>query len=136
MTSLLDLKRRSVTVETSAGTVVVWAISISALAHLIGAFPFVKKLMDGKAESADFTVEKIVTLAPDLAAQLIAAGVNEAGNEEAIEAAADIAIGDQLALLAGVMEASMPKGAAPFREAILKLADGLSASGLKAPATK
>jgi hypothetical protein len=136
MTSLLDLKRRFVDVPTSAGDIRMWAISASAVAHLIGALPIVKKLLDGKAKDEDFSADKIMAFAPDLVAQLIAAGADKAGDKANIKAAAEASIGDQVALLAGVMEASMPKGAAPFREALLKLVAGVSGNGLKAPATK
>lgn len=133
MVSILDLKRRYKDVPTSIGEVRMWSVSISALTHLIGAFPLLKKLIDGKASEDDFSVESLIGLAPNFAAQVIAAGADEAGNPDAIEAAAGAPIGDQVALLAGVLEASMPKGAAPFLEALKKLAGVFSDTGGKAP---
>lgn len=135
MTSLLDLKRRYKDVPTSAGDIRMWAVSAAAISHLIGRFPIVKKLLDGKAKDADFSAEKIMALAPDLVAEIIAAGADKAGDKDYVKAAAEAAVGDQVELLAGVLEASMPKGAAPFRVALLKLVGAVSANGMKEPAS-
>lgn len=135
MVSLLDLKRRTVTVPTSGGDVVMNAISAKSIAHLIGGFPFIASLLEGKVEEVTFKAADIVNQAPKLAAELIACGADMPGNPEAIKAAEEAAIGDQVELLAGVLEASLPSGPGPFLAAVKKLAGTLSGTGLKALAS-
>jgi hypothetical protein len=136
MVSLLDLKRRSTDVDTSAGKVTMWAVSAEGIAHLVGKHPIVKKLVDGEFTEADFNVESLFNAAPDLVADLIAAGADHPGDPDYVKAAREAALGDQVALLAGVLEASMPKGPAPFLAAFSQIGASLGlANGMKALAS-
>lgn len=135
MVSLLDLKRGSRLVPTSGGDVLMYAISAESIGHLVGAFPLVSKLMEGKAESSDFTAATIVSTAPKLVEELIACGADLPGDPAALTAARTLPLGDQLALLVGVLEASMGTGPGPFLAAAEKLAKLFSASGMKVPAS-
>lgn len=134
MVSLLDLKRRYADVPTDAGEVRMWAVSVVGITHLVSAFPLAKKLMNGSATDEDFDVPALLNLAPDFVAELIAAGADMPGDPAYVKAASEASIGDQAALVAGVLEASLPKGAAPFREALAKIGAALN-SGTKAPAS-
>lgn len=137
MVSLLDLKRRTVTVTTPDGDVTVNAVSIAGLTSLMALVPTVRKLMAGTVQPSELTVESLIGIAPDLVAGIIAAGFDKADDPEYIEAAANLPIGVQADLLLGVVEASMPKGLGPFMESVSGVMGALAgASGGKARATK
>lgn len=130
---LKDLVRRSVDVPTEHGTLRVYALSAKSIAHLLAEFPIARKLLSGKATDGDFSLEKLVELAPGLVAALIAAGVDAVEDPETRELAGNLDVGTQVALLAGVVEASLPNGLTPFMETINKLMAGAAAVGVPAP---
>lgn len=136
MTGLMDVvpSLKSVTIQ---GTPVnVTGVSVSGIAHLIGTFPELKNLMNGK--DATFTAESLMTSAPSAIAAILAAGTGHPGNAQAEAIAASLSLGDQLSLLEAIVEVTMPGGLVPFVERLTKLMGGLGASsvvGGKAPDT-
>ncbi len=138
MVSLLDIKKRTKEVETPDGVVLVSALSVRGLTSIMSLVPTVRRLMAGTVSAEELTAEKLVALAPDLVVGLIIVGTGGDPEDKALfEAASNLPIGIQADLVAGVVEASMPKGLAPFMESVSGIMGVLaSANGGKAPATK
>lgn len=137
MVSILDIKRRSSVVETPDGDITVYAVSAAGITSIMSLVPTVRKLMAGTAKLEELSIETLISVAPDFVAAVIAAGVDAGDDAATIEAAGKLAIGIQVDILKGVLEASMPKGLGPFLESLAGITSALaSASGGKVLATK
>jgi hypothetical protein len=136
MTGLMDIVPSIKSVPIQGTPVTVPGVSATGIASLLGRFPELKNLMNGK--DAKFTAESLMTSAPTAIAAILAAGTGAPGNPKAEEIAAGLPLNDQLLLLEAIMEVTMPGGLVPFVERLTKLMAGAgapSADGGKVPAT-
>jgi hypothetical protein len=140
MVGLMDLKRASVDVNLQGVTVTMNAISLAGIATLLAKHGIVRKLFRGETITMDkdLTPDAIIGFFPDLVADLIACGADKPGDPDYVAQAARLPLGDQAALLEGVVEATLSEGIGPFVarvERLLAVVSG-SGTGIKAPDTK
>lgn len=136
MVSLVDIAPLARAVPVQGDTVSVRGVSALGVASLIMRFPELRALIAGK--DTNVTVDRIMEVAPQAVASIIAAGCGAEGDPRAEEVASQLPVGEQLALLTAVLELTLPNGIGPFVkqvEGLLK-AVGLSESGTKARAGK
>lgn len=119
---LMDLRRASRPVTIGEQSVTVRAISAAAIATALVKFPTARKMMKGA--KVEFTFEALLTGAPDFVAFLIAAGFDLQDDPEAIKHAATLGLSDQLALIEGIVDASLEGGMAPFVAKVTKILGG------------
>ena len=112
MTGLLDIAPAVETVEVRGTSVDVYGVSAKGVAHLLGRFPELRALMSG----VEVETDKLMAMAGDAIAPMIAAGCGEPGNKKAENAAAKLAVGDQADLLSAILELTFPKGIGPLVE--------------------
>lgn len=141
MVSLLDIAPATVgkTIGTGDAQVTVDLHGVSALgiAKLLGLFPQLRALMTG--QEVEFSAAQLATLAPEALAAIIALGAAPIADfDKASAAAAALALPDQLTLVQGVLEVTLPGGVGPFMERLAALADGLGVTvpPSEAPGTK
>lgn len=116
MVSLVDLAPSTRTVPVGGKDLSVFGVSAEGIASLMGDFPELQKLFQGGTFKFDAaTIQKV---APKAIAAIIAAGCDAPGNPDAIKVASRLPVGDQLAVLAVVIELTMPQGIGPFMEAL------------------
>jgi hypothetical protein len=125
MVSLLDIAEAQKTVAIRGQDIPVYGISAEGIAHLLGAFPELRKMFAGKA--TEITPEQMMNLAPRAVASAIAAGTGLIGDPKAEAMAAKLSIGEQLELLAAIFDLTFPQGLGPFL-------DRLDALGVRDPA--
>jgi hypothetical protein len=120
MVGLLEISPSFKTVEIQNKSIEVSGVSARGIAYLMGRFPEVKALFAQK--SVDVSPERLVELVPDAIAAVIACGVGKVGDAETEKVAEGLPAGDQLELLAAILEVTMPRGAGPFVERLTGLA--------------
>lgn len=114
MVGLVDIAPAVETIDCGGASVEVYGVSARGVAHLLGRFPELRKMMSGVELKAD----ELMAIAPDAVAAVIAAGVGKPG-DKATEAIADrLPLEVQIDLLAAVLRLTMPKGVGPFVEKI------------------
>ena len=128
MASLLDIAPASKEVH----GVSVYGVSARGIAHLLGSFPELRKLMSGMEVDA----ESLMAVAPDAIAAIIAAGVGKPGDAEYTAAADRLPVDIQADLLSAILSITMPQGVGPFVEKLASLGGVLGAQSVEAPATK
>jgi hypothetical protein len=122
MVSLLDLAPSTRTVrvggefEENGADVSVFGVSAKGIASLLSQFPQLQDLFKGG--ELKFDAASIATVAPDAIAAIIAAGCDSPGDPAAVAVAERMPVGDQMKILAAVIELTMPDGIGPFMEAL------------------
>lgn len=114
MVSLLDIADTKKTVPIRGKEIPVNGISAEGIAHLLAAFPDLRKLMGGKSE--EVTPDALMQFAPRAVAVAIASGTGLSGSKEGEAAAAKLSIGEQVELLAAIIDMTFPQGFGPFVE--------------------
>mgnify|MGYP007071592357 CR=1 FL=1 len=108
MPSLLDIAPSTATVAVRGVALDVPGIGASGLASLMRRFPAIHDLLTGKGLSLD--ADALLSTGPEAVAAIIAAGCGNPG-DAAHEAAADaLPIGDQIEVLAKILEVTLPDG--------------------------
>lgn len=133
MVGLLDMAPSQKTETIRGKALPVTGITLAGIARIMGQFKEVERLFTGKSKPEDWTAASLMKLVPDAVSEIIAAGLGFPGNAAQIKAAETLTLGEQLSLVTAILEVTMPQGIGPFVE---KLSGLLSASGMKAPATK
>lgn len=134
MVGLLDIAPITRRVSVNGQDIEVRGLSAKGIAYLIGRFPEVRALFDGRAQ-VDFTPERLLELVPDAIAAIIASSAGEIGNKDAEAVAEGLPAQTQLELLSAIIDLTLPQGAGPFVASLEKLMGGLADSG-KAPRMK
>ena len=124
MVGLIDIAPRTETVEVQGAPVAVHGISAKGLAHLLGRFPELRKLMTGQAVETD----QLMAMGGDAVAAIIAAGCGYPGDEKAEGVATSLAIDSQADLLAAIVRLTLPAGFGPFVEKLTALGGILDAA--------
>lgn len=119
MVSLVDIIDVKRTVIIRGQEIEVEGINAEKLALLINAYPVLRLAFAGRG--AEMSADIIIALGPDIAASIIAAAIGKCGDEKEEAAAAKLTIGEQLALLATIIEMSFPDGFGPFVERLRSL---------------
>lgn len=126
MTGLLDI---ALATEQVAG-VTITGVSAHGVSYLLARFPEIRSLMTGREMT--FTVDRIMLLAPEAIAAIIAVGCGNvpdgpegsADKQTKVEAkAATLPVGMQVEFLEAVLRLTMPGGVGPFVARLNKLAD-------------
>lgn len=120
MVGLVDLAPSVETVSVQEKAVNVHGISAKGLAHLLGRFPELRKLMTGHEVGA----EQLLAVGGDAVAGIIAAGCGQPGDEKAEAIATNLPIDTQADFLAAILRLTLPRGIGPF-------VANLPASGLR-----
>jgi hypothetical protein len=122
VTSLLEIAE---THEVVAG-VKCYGISVKGIAQLLARFPELKNLIAG--QSTEAMADRLIEIAPDAVAAIIAMGTREIG-ETAEQGAASLPVETQYDFLAAIGRQTMPGGIGPFVEkmqSLSALADGFA----------
>lgn len=115
MVGLVDLIAIKRKVPVRGQEVEVRGIDFQAIGQLILTTPEIKEFVASKGGSfSDITAEDLLRFGPKVVGIIIAAGCGEPGNLAAEKAAASLAIGEQVALLDAIKEATFPQGVGPF----------------------
>jgi hypothetical protein len=133
MPGLVDIAQSVKTVPVAGIAVTVPGVSVKGIAVLLAKHTVLRELFSGKA--ADITPETFMALAPEVLAGIIAAGTGAPGDEDAERIAANLSLDDQLVLVEAIIEATMPRGVAPFVEgltALMARADGVKSMPIPA----
>lgn len=117
MISLLDIPSHSLTVTVGGAKLTVSPISIETLVGLFARFPDLGKMLQDRK----FSVATLLTNSGPLVAAIIAAGVGHPGDAKHEEAAARLALDDQLTILEAVLKATIPSGIGAFIERLTTL---------------
>jgi len=127
MVSLVDIAPPTRTVEVQGNDLSVHGVSAKGIASLLDRFPEMRLLITGKG--ADLTPDGIMEMAPDAIAAIIAAGCGLPGDTQAEEVAASLGVGEQVEILACIIELTMPQGIGPFVDRISGLMGTMSGAG-------
>jgi hypothetical protein len=119
MIGLIDIAPCAETVAVQGTPVPVHGISARGLAHLLGRFPELRKLMTGQ----EVEIEQLMAMGGDAVAAIIAAGCGYPGDQDAEDVAAKLTIGAQVDLLSAVLRLTLPGGFGPFVEKLNALGD-------------
>jgi hypothetical protein len=114
---LIDIAPRTETIDVQGTPVPVHGISAKGLAHLLGRFPELRKLMTGQ----EVEVEQLMSVGGDAIAAIIAAGCGYPGDPEAENVAAELTLEAQVDLLAATLRLTLPGGFGPFVEKLTVL---------------
>jgi hypothetical protein len=133
MAGLLDIVPASASVDVGGVSVAVSGVSVKGIASLLARFPEIQGAMTGEGITAD----KIIALAPDAVAAIIAAGCGSPGNADHEAAAAGLPIGAQVDLLSAIITATLPRGVGPLVNQVKALSGnlGLTTTGLDSKST-
>jgi len=127
MTSLLDIApiETSVPIERGGKTYALNITGVSALgiSVLLRDFPDLRKVITGLGDQVN--AESLVAQAPEIIANIIAAGTGHPGEADHIAAAHMLAAGDQFAVIEKIIEVTFPRGLGPFAERLSALTGGL-----------
>jgi hypothetical protein len=123
MVGLIDIAPKLEIVEVQGSPVAVPGISAKGVAHLLGRFPELRKLMTGQEVEAD----ALMAMSGDAVAAIIAAGCGYPGDEQAEAVAGKLAVDAQADLLAAVVRLTLPAGLGPFVEKLTALGGILDA---------
>jgi hypothetical protein len=124
MVGLIDIAPRAETVDVQDAPVTVHGISAKGVAHLLGRFPELRKLMTGETVET----EELMAMGGDAVAAIIAAGCGYPGDEKAEAVAGTFAIDAQADLLSAVIRLTLPRGLGPFVEKLTTLGGILDAA--------
>jgi hypothetical protein len=124
MAGLLDIVPASSSVDVGGVSVAVSGVTAKGIASLLGRFPEIQGALTGDGITAD----KIIALAPDAVAAIIAAGCGAAGNADHEAAAAGLPVGAQVDFLSAIITATLPRGVGPLVDQVKALSGSLGLS--------
>lgn len=120
MPGLLDIAPSAETVMVRGTAVDVTGVSAHGFVGLMQRFPDLRRIMTG----GEVSVDKLMAVAGDAVAAIIAAGTGEPGNADAEAVAARLSVDDQATLLAAIVRQTFPMGVGPFAEKVAALTEG------------
>jgi hypothetical protein len=123
MVGLIDIAPRAETVDVQDTPVAVHGVSAKGVAHLLGRFPELRKLMTGEAVEGS----ELMAMGGEAVAAIIAAGCGYPGDENAEAVAGKLAIDAQADLLSVIIRLTLPAGLGPFVEKLTVLGGILDA---------
>ncbi len=110
-------RSRDVTITVGSVKLTVQPVAIDTLVSLFSRFPDLGQMMQDRK----FSVATLLTNSGPLVAAIIAAGVGHPGDAKHEEAAARLALDDQLTILEAVLKATIPSGIGAFIERLTTL---------------
>lgn len=110
MIGLIDIAPRTEAVDVDGTKVEVHGVSASGLAHLLGRFPELRKLMTG----LDVDATQLMAIGGEAVGAIIAAGCGYPGDQKAEGAAARLSLDTQADFLGAILRLTLPKGIGPF----------------------
>lgn len=131
MSGLLSIAPVTETIDVLGSPVTVRGVSARGIASLLGRFPELRMLMSGKEVDAT----KLMAIAPDGVAAIIAAGTGSPGDVDAETIADQLPLDSQADLLGAILRITLPKGIAPFVEKLAALGSVLN-NNSGAPSTE
>jgi hypothetical protein len=123
MVGLVDIAPKIESVDVQGTTVAVHGVSARGVAHLLGRFPELRKLMTGQAVET----EQLMTMGGDAVAAIISAGCGYPGDQKAESVAERLSIDAQADLLGAILRLTLPVGLGPFVEKLTVLGGILDA---------
>ena len=123
MVGLIDIAPRAENVDVQGTPVAVHGISAKGVAHLLGRFPELRKLMSGQEVEGD----ALMAMGGDAVAAILAAGCGYPGDDKAEAVAGKLAVDAQADLLAAIVRLTLPAGLGPFVEKLTALGGILDA---------
>ena len=137
MVSLVDVAPSTRTVPVGGVALPVPGISALGIAALLQQFPGLKDAFTGGTISVSLDAATLMKYGPDAVSAIIAAGCGSPGDPAAIKVAETLPAGDQMNLLAAIIDVTMPQGIASFMEALDSTIAKLNFENLgKDPVTK
>lgn len=127
MAGLLDIAPLAETVAIRGTAVSVTGLSACDIAALMARFPVLAEAIGGRA----VTVDRLVAMAPDAIADIIAAGTGAGGNDAAIAMARSLLPEEAADLLEAIIRVTLPRGVGPLVERLGAL--GASLGGAASP---
>jgi hypothetical protein len=124
MSGLLDIIPASASVDVGGVSVAVSGVSVKGIGSLLGRFPEIQDALSG----GGITAEKLISLAPDAVAAIMAAGCGFPGNADQEAAAAGLPLGAQVDLLSAIITATLPRGVGPLVDQVKALSGSLGLS--------
>jgi hypothetical protein len=124
MAGLLDIVPASASVDVGGVSVTVSGVTAKGIASLIARFPDIQAALTGEG----ITAEKLISLAPDAVAAIIAAGCGFPGNAKHEAAAERLTIGAQIDFLSAIITATLPRGVGPLVDQVKALSGSLGLS--------
>lgn len=112
MSSLLEIVTATKQVAVCGVSIEVYGVSAKGVAHLLGKYPELRKLMTG----LEVEFEALLEMGGDVVAAIIAAGCGFPGNKEAEDKAEKLSLGEQADLITAIVELTLPNGVGPFIE--------------------
>lgn len=122
MVGLRDIVPEVGSVTVNGATLTVYPIDLRGLGKLFARFPELRKLATG----VEVTPERLIEVAPEAIASIIASGV---GEPDAEEAAQSLPLGVQVDILSEIIRLTMPGGFGPFVDKITRVIGNLDQSG-------
>lgn len=113
--SLLDIAPLTETLPVSGKQITVGGISMKGVANLLLRFP---SMLEALSERRSINAADLITIMPEAANAIIAAGVGEAGNKKVEQKIETLPLGDQVTLLSAVIRLTLPGGFGPLVEQI------------------
>jgi hypothetical protein len=124
MVGLLDIADLTREVEVRGTKISVTGISTKGVASLLDKFPDLRKIVAQRSD--EVSAESLVAQVPDAVAAVIAAGCGYPGNEEAMDKAAMLSVGEQAEIIDAIFQITFPQGIAPFMEKLTRFAAAVS----------
>jgi hypothetical protein len=128
MASLLDIAPIVVTVSVRGQDIPVTGLPVAKFAELLRDYPTLRSMIDGAWKRGGVSIDAKALFAevPDAVHDIIASGVVDrtAGHDVLLAHVMMLGAADQLALLRGVMEATMPEGPGPFVDVVASILAG------------
>lgn len=119
MVGLLDIAPAVETVTVRGTPLPVYGVSAAGVAYLLGKFPELRKLLTGYSMDQD----KLLSLAPEVIAAVIASGCGVPGDKDAEAIAATLSVNEQYDLVAAIWRLTMPDGVGPFVQKLAALGE-------------
>jgi hypothetical protein len=126
MVSLTELVPMTKSVHYGDKEIPVWGISAEVLAHLLTTTPELKMILAERELGKDI-MQSLLTQAPEVLAQIIAAGVGKIGNDAEIAAARKLPAGLQAQLIAAIVDCTFPQSLTSFIEGLAGFLESVGA---------
>lgn len=128
MASLADIMPVVVEVDVRGTKIEVTGLATKTIASMLARFPTLRMLFDRAVTASVVSVDPkaLFTETPDAVAEIIVDGLKDKspGRDSLLAMVEALGIVDQLTLLRGVLEATMPQGLGPFADAVASTLGG------------
>lgn len=136
MASLTDIMPVVVEVDVRGIKIEVTGLATKTIADLLGRFATLRTLFDRSLRGGHVTLDAkaLFTETPEAVHEIIVSGIKDKspGRDVLMASVEGLGILDQLALLRGVLEATMPHGLGPFADAVASTLGGSWGKPVKA----